>query len=79
MKYHVYEEAGCNHAAYPTTTLHDSFEASNAIDALRAFLDFDPETEMEVSKVEGSAWIAYPDHVDRQDCEHLLCADPITD
>ena len=60
--------------------LHNAYEAVTAAEALRRFAvseGLDPD-QIEVVN-DREAFICYPDHLDRQGAEHLLCADAVAE
>ena len=60
--------------------LHNAYEAATAAEALAPFAvseGLDPEQIEAASDAE--AFVLYPDHVEKQGAEHLLCADAVAD
>lgn len=60
--------------------LHNAYEAATAAEALSHFAGtegLDPD-QIEVVNAH-EAFICYPDHLDRQGAEHLLCADAVSE
>ena len=58
--------------------LHNAYEAATAAEALAPFASsegLDPDKIEAASEEE--AFIRYPDHVEKQGAEHLLCADAV--
>ena len=76
MQFRIYKYEN----GYGGGELHNAYEAATAAEALAPFASsegLDPELIEAATAAE--AFIRYPDHVEQQGSEHMLCADAVDD